>query len=117
MGIYKKQRPTFQWSKYNLDELRVEYYQIWIWAFAEKYGVWKKWIYDNLWKMPPEVISKVRADAQRKWAEARRNNISTANIMREYKEVLNNLSPAKEQPYYPWTKPFITCLFRVWSIQ
>lgn len=118
MGIYKKQRPPFQWSKYNLDELRVEYYQIWIWAFAEKYGVWKKWIYDNLGKMPSEVISKVRTNAQLKSAEARRNNlkIKDVDIIKEYKDKMNNLPLASEQPYYPWTKPFIKLPLTVWRL-
>ena len=118
MGLIRQQRPNFQWSKHNIEDLKKEYYEIWLWEFALKYWVGKKWIYDNLGKIPSELISIRRTKAQLKSAEARRNNlkIKDVDIIKEYKEKMNNLPPESEQPYYPWAKPFIKLPLTVWKL-
>ncbi len=117
MGTNREQRPNFQWSKHNIEDLKKEYYEIWLWEFAIKYGVWKKWIYDNLWKLPWYVISKQRAKAQRISAERRRiPKKSDRDIVQEYKDMIENLPSAWNIEYYVWMKPFIKLPLRVWKL-
>lgn len=50
-------KKTFQWDAHDIEELRKEYYIIWVTHFAKKYHTSPQTIYKFLWALSEDILS------------------------------------------------------------
>lgn len=105
MAIPKTRSPKFKWEKYNLEELKKEYYEIWLYPFVEKYKTGRHKVLNMLWVIPEEIQKelqrkkrKVVATRVMKWKIERLEN--TTKVARMYeKQLTEHISPKYEWPF------------------
>jgi len=107
MAIPLTRSPRFDWNKYDIVELKKEYYEIWTNDFMRKYKVWRWPVAVHLWELPEEV----RQQVTKKKFESLIRKPTTKKVDRLenktkvaifYEKAINELEPVKYS--WPWNK-------------
>ena len=96
MGTLQNHAPPLRWSDYNIEELKLELYEIWIQAFCKKYRTSRRSTLRHLWKLPDDIKKNFRKKTVRKIKVERLQN--TTKVAQMYEEMMNKIEP----PKYVW---------------
>lgn len=55
MAKVNSRNKKFEWDNYNLEEIRKEYYSLWMNRFTIKYHVWHVRVLEKLWYIPEDI--------------------------------------------------------------